>query len=63
VPQAIFQQDQVYRRNAVAAAEEGAGLQQANGLFPAAIRDVRRVWQGIQLLAQLDISSNTRPAV
>ena len=54
VPQTIFQQDKVNRRDAVTAAEEGAGLQQANSLFPAAIRDVGGIWQGVQLLAELE---------
>ena len=33
VPQAVFQQHQVERGDGVAPAEEGAGLQQAQGLF------------------------------
>ena len=47
MPQAIFQQDQVDRRDGVAAAKEGAGLQQTDGFFPAAIGNVRRIRQGI----------------
>ena len=43
VPQTIFQQDKVNRRDAVAAAEEGAGLQQAN--MPKAIMDIAKRFQ------------------
>jgi hypothetical protein len=42
VPQAVFQQDQIYGRNGIATAEQGAGLQQANRFFPATVGDVRR---------------------
>ena len=52
MPQAIFQQDQIDRSNRIAAAEQGAGLQETNGFLPATIGDVRRARQGIQLLAQ-----------
>ena len=59
VPQTIFQQDKVNRRDAVAAAEEGAGLQQANSLFPAAIRDVGAFGRASSCWRSWNISSNT----
>ncbi|MNE31216.1 hypothetical protein D3C80_1247690 [compost metagenome] len=54
MPQAVFQQQQVDRGHGVATTEKGAGLQQAQCLFPSAIGNVRSMVQRIQPLTQLE---------
>ncbi|MNH24580.1 hypothetical protein D3C79_845250 [compost metagenome] len=54
MPQAILQQHQVERGDGVAAAKEGAGLQQPQRFFPTTVGNVGSAFQRIQSLAQLE---------